>query len=144
MLVVKDGVGAEVLLLQHESDLGELCRQLGHFLKAERQLRTDEVATLRDKLEAILLTAAAMQGNTGCRCDIYHSKNTLSTIKEALQKRHMYLHSLRKNEPALNITMRLQPTPFGSDITHCPALPVFHKKKTPAFATASFSKGSLQ
>ncbi|XP_063875327.1 protein outspread-like isoform X17 [Scylla paramamosain] len=45
----------------HESDLGELCRQLGQFLKAERQLRTDEVASLRDKLEAILVTAAAMQ-----------------------------------------------------------------------------------
>lgn len=49
--------------LQHEADLGELCRQLGHFLKAERQLRTDEVTALREKLERIILTAANMQGN---------------------------------------------------------------------------------
>ncbi|XP_063606515.1 uncharacterized protein LOC134781288 isoform X20 [Penaeus indicus] len=45
----------------HEADLGELCRQLGHFLKAERQLRTDEVTALREKLEHIILTAANMQ-----------------------------------------------------------------------------------
>ncbi|CAL4061322.1 unnamed protein product, partial [Meganyctiphanes norvegica] len=45
----------------HEADLGELCRQLGHFLKAERQLRTDEVSSLREKLEHIILTAATMQ-----------------------------------------------------------------------------------
>lgn len=51
------------MLLQHEADLGELCRQLGHFLKAERQLRTDEVTALREKLEHIILTAANMQGN---------------------------------------------------------------------------------
>lgn len=80
VLVVKAGIGSEVLLLQHESDLGELCRQLGQFLKAERQLRTDEVATLRDKLEAILLSAAAMQGNAGCRCDIHNNSNILSTF----------------------------------------------------------------
>lgn len=51
------------MLPQHEADLGELCRQLGHFLKAERQLRTDEVSALREKLEHIILTAANMQGN---------------------------------------------------------------------------------
>ncbi|XP_071518225.1 uncharacterized protein osp isoform X4 [Panulirus ornatus] len=45
----------------HEADLSELCRQLGHFLKAERQLRTDEVSALREKLEHIILTAANMQ-----------------------------------------------------------------------------------
>ncbi|KAK8748708.1 hypothetical protein OTU49_015953 [Cherax quadricarinatus] len=45
----------------HEADLGDLCRQLGHFLKAERQLRTDEVCALREKLEHIILTAANMQ-----------------------------------------------------------------------------------
>nr|XP_045626396.1 serine-rich adhesin for platelets-like isoform X4 [Procambarus clarkii] len=45
----------------HEADLGDLCRQLGHFLKAERQLRTDEVSALREKLEHIILTAANMQ-----------------------------------------------------------------------------------
>ncbi|XP_076038197.1 myosin phosphatase Rho interacting protein outspread isoform X4 [Oratosquilla oratoria] len=45
----------------HEADLGELCRQLGHFLKAERQLRTDEVTSLREKLEHIIFTAANMQ-----------------------------------------------------------------------------------
>lgn len=50
------------VLPQHEADLGELCRQLGHFLKAERQLRTDEVTALREKLEHIILTAANMQG----------------------------------------------------------------------------------
>ncbi|XP_068233114.1 protein outspread isoform X22 [Palaemon carinicauda] len=49
----------------HEADLGELCRQLGHFLKAERQLRTDEVSSLREKLERIILTAANMQEQCG-------------------------------------------------------------------------------
>ncbi|XP_066967934.1 protein outspread isoform X40 [Macrobrachium rosenbergii] len=49
----------------HEADLGELCRQLGHFLKAERQLRTDEVSSLREKLERIILTAANMKEQCG-------------------------------------------------------------------------------
>ena len=84
LLEVRGGIGAEVLLLQHESDLGELCRQLGQFLKAERQLRTDEVASLRDKLEAILVTAAAMQGNTDCHCDSHHYENTWNILIKTL------------------------------------------------------------
>ncbi|XP_042229657.1 protein MLP1 homolog [Homarus americanus] len=57
----------------HEADLGELCRQLGHFLKAERQLRTDEVSALREKLEHIILTAANMQEQ---RRDVNSGSNT--------------------------------------------------------------------
>lgn len=82
MDVAVNDVDAEVLSLQHENDLGELCRQLGHFLKAERQLRTDEVTTLREKLEAILLTAAAMQGN----CD----RCLGTSMQHQYRSQHMY------------------------------------------------------
>lgn len=64
----------------HEADLGELCRQLGHFLKAERQLRTDEVSSLREKLERIILTAATMQEQ--CR-----NADTCSSTEDKLQLR---------------------------------------------------------
>ena len=114
MLVVKERIGAEELLLQHESDLGELCRQLGHFLKAERQLRTDEVATLRDKLEAILLTAAAMQGNTGCHYHIYHNNNTFSTAVEKTCN-HAF-----KDKPTHNMIPRLPSTHKCYSLTLCP------------------------
>ena len=50
--------------MQREAELTALCRQLSSYLRAERQLRADEVSSLRGRLEHIILTASKCREGT--------------------------------------------------------------------------------